>query len=77
MLWLILLRKTLDEGSFGCGIFVLLQKTFDTGDNKFLLHQLEYYEIRVACNEWLKSCFSDRKHFVSVNVCDYDNASKL
>ena len=33
------IRQTLDEGSFGCGIFVDLQKAFDTVDYKILLHK--------------------------------------
>ena len=34
------IRKTLDQDSFGCGIFVDLLKTFDTVDHKILLHKL-------------------------------------
>ena len=37
------IRESLDEGSFGCGIFIELQKAFDTVDHKILLHKLEYY----------------------------------
>ena len=55
--------KILDEGSFGCGIFVDLQKAYDTVDHKFLLDKLEYYEIRGVCNDW-KSYLSDRRQFV-------------
>ena len=40
------IRQTLDEGSFGCGIFVDLQKTFDTVDHKTALGKLKYYGIR-------------------------------
>ena len=66
------IRQTLDEGSFGCGIFVDLQKTFDTADHKILLHKLEYYGIRGVCNNWFKSFLSNRKQFVSVNGYNSD-----
>ena len=32
------IRRTLDEGRFGCGVFVDLQKALDTVDHKILLH---------------------------------------
>ena len=55
------IRLILDESSFGCGILVGLQKAFDTIDIKILLHKLEYYGVRGACNDWFKSCLSDCK----------------
>ena len=61
------IRQSLDEGSFGCGMFVDLQKAFDTVDHKILLHKLEYYGIRGVCNDWFKSYLSDRKQFVSID----------
>ena len=64
--------QSLDEGSFGCGIFVDLQKAFDTVDHKILLHKLEHYGIRGICNDWLKSYLSDGKQFVSVNGYNSD-----
>ena len=30
------IRKVLDDGNIGCGVFVDLQKTFDTVDHKIL-----------------------------------------
>ena len=35
------IRQTLDDGSFGSGISIDLQKMFDTVDHKILLHKLE------------------------------------
>ena len=66
------IRQTLDEGSFDCGIFVDLQKAFDSVDHKILLHKLEFYGIRGVCNDWIKSYLSDRKQFVSINGYDSD-----
>ena len=65
--------QSLDEGSFGCGIFVDLQKAFDTVDHKILLYKLEYVIIiRVICNDWFKSYLSDCKQFVSINEYNSD-----
>ena len=65
------IRQSLDEGSFGCGIFVDLQKEFDTADHKILLQKLEYYGPPGVCNDCLKSYLSDRKQFVAIN--DYNS----
>ena len=66
------IRQTLDEGSCGCGIFVYLQRAFDTANHKMLLHKLEYYGIHGVCNDWFKSYVSDRKQFVSINGYNSD-----
>ena len=66
------IRGTLDEGSFGYGIFVDLQKTFDTVDHKILLHKLEFYGMRGVYNDWFKSYSSDRKQFISINGYNSD-----
>ena len=40
-----IIRQSLDEGGFGCGLFVNLQKAFVDVYHKILLHKLEYYGI--------------------------------
>ena len=61
-------RKDLDKGNIGCGIFVDLQKAFDTVEHDILLAKLEHYGIRGIANEWFKSYLFDRKQFVSINL---------
>ena len=66
------IRQILDEGSFGGGIFVDLQKAFDTVDRKILLRKLEFYGVRGVYNDWFKPYLSDRKQFVSINGYNYN-----
>ena len=58
------IRKYLDEGKFACGIFVDLQKVFDTVEHDILLTNLEHYGFRGLSNDWFKSYVSDRKQLV-------------
>ena len=49
------IRKSLDKGEFACGLFVDLQKAFDTVDHEILLSKLDHYGIRGNANDWFKS----------------------
>ena len=61
------IRDSLDAGNFACGIFIDLQKAFDTVDHDILLKKLDHYGIRGNANNWIKSYLSNRKQFVSIN----------
>ena len=60
------IRKTLDDGNIGCGVFVDLQKAFDTVDHQILLAKLNHYGIRGVSNDLFKSYLSNRNQYVSV-----------
>ena len=54
------IRKNLDNGKVECGIFVDLQKAFDTANNNILQAKLQHYGICGVANDSFKSYFSDR-----------------
>ena len=60
-------RNTLDSKRLGCGIFIDLQKAFDTVNHRILQSKLVHYGIRGCALEWLRSHLSDRKQYVSID----------
>ena len=61
------IKNSLDNRKFGCGIFIDLQKAFDTVNHDILLTKLDHYGIRGTVFDWFKSYLSGRKQYVSVN----------
>ena len=58
------IRENLDNKTFSCGVFVDLEKAFDTVNHKILLKKLEYYGVRGPANSWFSSYLSSRKQSV-------------
>ena len=64
------IRKALDDRNIACGVFVGLQKAFDTVDHQILLAKLNHYGIRGVSNDWFKFYPSNRNQYVSINGLD-------
>ena len=61
------IEKAIDNKMFVLGVFVDLQKAFDTVDHDILLHKLSHYGIRDLANCWFSSYLSNRNQFVTIN----------
>ena len=44
------IKKAIDDNNFSCGVFIDLQKAFDTVNHKILLYKLNHYGIRGNAN---------------------------
>ena len=60
----------LDDTQFVCGIFIDLEKAFDTVNHGILCDKLNYYGLRGNVNNLIKSYLTNRKQFVSINGQD-------
>ena len=58
------IRDNLDNKTFSCGVFVDLEKAFDTVNHHILLKKLEHYGIRGPALGWFSSYLSSRKQLV-------------
>ena len=61
------IRKNIDNNLFTVGVFIDLQKAFDTVDHNILLEKLNHYGVRGKANEWFRSYLNNRKQFVSIS----------
>ena len=61
------IKKLLDDGHVVCGVFVDLEKAFDTVHHEILCDKLNAYGLRGKINDLLKSYLSNRKQYVSLH----------
>ena len=61
------IKEKMDRNLFSCGVFIDLEKAFDTVNHKILVEKLEFYGIRGLCNQWFVSYLSNRKQQVKLD----------
>ena len=61
------IKEKLDNKTFSCGVFIDLEKAFDTVNHKILVKKLEFYGIRGISNEWFCSYLSNRQQRVKLD----------
>ena len=80
------IKKFLDKKDIVSGIFIDLEKAFDTANHSTLCDKLNYYGFRGKFNDLIKSYLANRKQFVSINgydstkldiICDVPQGSTL
>ena len=61
------IRNAIDKGMYACGVFVDLQKAFDTVDHNILINKLSHYGVRGTVNSLFKSYLSNRFQSVTIH----------
>ena len=56
--------SAIDKGEFVVGVFIDLQKAFDTINHEILMNKLRKYGIRGKCYDWLTDYLACRQQFV-------------
>ena len=55
--------ENIDQGNYGVGIYIDLQKAFDTVNHDILLYKLFNYGVRGIVHDWFKSYLTNRQQF--------------
>ena len=69
------IESAIDNKQFVYGVFIDLQKAFDTVDHNILLEKIQHYGIRGIAHQWFKSYLENRKQFVSISSAESELTS--
>ena len=60
------IQTNMDRKLYTCGIFIDLQKAFDTVDHTILLKKLNHYDVRGIVNDWFTSYLTAGKQITEI-----------
>ena len=61
------IKENLDKKTFSCGVFIDLEKAFDTVNHNILVKKLEFYGVRGLASQWFFSYLSNRQQRVKLD----------
>ena len=64
------IRKAIDNNEYAIGIFLDLEKAFDSIDHEILLFKLSHYGFRGHVNNFLRSYLNQRQQYTRINNCN-------
>ena len=67
----------MDNKIFSCGVFVDLEKAFDTVNHKILLEKLNHYGISDKANKWIWTYLCGRAQKVKLNGIESNSKNIL
>ena len=66
------IREALDKKHFASGIFIDLQKAFDTVNHDILLDKLNYYGVKGTSNMWFGTFLKERYQYTTIKEYSSD-----
>ena len=67
------IKNNLDSNNFLCGVFIDLEKAFDTVNHNISIKKLDFYRICGTSNCWFRSYLSARSQRVKYKDCTSEN----
>ena len=61
------IKKNMENNLYTCGVFVDLEKAFDTVNHEILIKKLEHYGIKGMYNDWIRSYLSNRSQSLTLS----------
>jgi retron-type reverse transcriptase len=71
------IQTNMDKNMYACGIFIDLQKAFDTVNHSILLQKLQHYGIRGIINDWFSSYLLNRIQTTQIGTVVSDKETML